>query len=99
MNWPAHFAPIDNPEHQPDLAAELVREMSPAHQLFGVPLRAIGRRLDTDDVLYELTDGSGRVAEVHLTWRPNDQPPWPHALVFASLEQWIASSHHAEEEC
>jgi hypothetical protein len=99
MNWPAPFVPIDNPEQQRGFADELAREMSPGHALYGVPTRAIGKRLDRDDILFELTDSSGRLAEVHLTWKANDRPPWPHAIVFSSLEQWIDSPHHAEEKC
>jgi hypothetical protein len=88
---------IDNPEQERAFAAELIREVTPGHELFGVPARAIGTRLDHDNVLFELTDGSGRVAEVHLTWKANDRPQWPHTSVFASLDHWLVSPHHAED--
>jgi len=65
------------------LMSELHRELAPGHALFGVPLNAIARRLDSDDVLVSLNDGSGRVALVHLTWR--GKPERTNALEFAFL--------------
>jgi hypothetical protein len=91
--------PIDDPQQQRGLAAELARELAPAHELFGVPASAIARRLDQDDVLFALTDGTGRVAEVHLTWKANDQPPWPHAIIFATLEHWRKTRLKGEDQC
>ncbi len=92
--------PWDSLDEEPSAAAAMVRqlanELSPRHPLFGESVRAIGRRCDTDDVLYVLDDGSGRVAEVHLTWRARQSPPSPFTLIFESFEEWVKQSLAAD---
>jgi hypothetical protein len=70
------------------LVQELHRELCSDHILFGVSVRPIGRREDCDDVLFELTDGSNRVALVHLTYaqHPETNPLWPSTQLFTNLE-------------
>ena len=81
------------------LAAELAREISARHILFGVPVKAIARRVDCDDVLFELLDGSLRVAVVHLTYAVETDPQWPHTEMFENYEHFasarMASDHEA----
>jgi hypothetical protein len=48
---------------------ELARELAPHHPLFGRPVHAIALTVESDDVLYQLDDGS--VSQVHLTYTPN----------------------------
>lgn len=69
---------------------QLRREHGPGHRLEGLVVRAIARRLDTDDVLFRIEDG--RVAEVHLTWRQTRETDavWPHSRIFASFGEWAA---------
>ena len=89
MEWPYPFSPIEHSEDKPAFEAELRRELKPGHPLFGLSLAAIGRRYDQDDVLFELLDGSGRVAEVHLTWAGDkEKPPWPGTAVFDNFAAW-----------
>lgn len=58
------------------LHAELTREVSHGHTLYGVELRVIARATPQDDVVVETSDG--RVALVHLTWSGHPEtPPWP----------------------
>jgi len=83
------------------LERELSRELSAGHQLYGVPVRVLGRRQDCDDVLFALDDGTGRVAVVHLTWThsPPDKPPWPVTAVYRSFDAWVTEGmrgDHAE---
>jgi len=86
------FSSIEYAEDKTAFEAELLRESKPGHALFGIPVAAIGRRYDQDDVLFELLDGSGRVAEVHLTWTgERERPPWPGTTLFASFEDWAES--------
>jgi len=70
------------------LEQELAREVGPGHRLAGRTVRAIARRADQDDVLFELLD-SGECAVVHLTWgaRP-EQPPFPSTRTYPSMEAW-----------
>jgi hypothetical protein len=39
---------------------QLKKELSPAHELYGIPVKLIGRRGDNDDPLFEFSDGSGK---------------------------------------
>jgi hypothetical protein len=90
VEWPHPFSPIEYPEDKPAFEAKLRREVKPGHPLYGVPVAAVARRYDQDDVLFELLDGSGRVAEVHLTWAGDqEKPPWPDARLFDSLTEWV----------
>lgn len=81
MEWPESWCGI-KPNTAAAVEAELARELSPGHRLHGLPVRAIVLGGNGDDVLFEITDGSGQVAEVHLTWRPERDPDWPFAEVY-----------------
>jgi hypothetical protein len=76
---------------------ELHRECGLRHPLRGVAVSALASREDTDDVLFRLEDGSGRVAVVHLTWRKESGPDWPHATILPDLaafaEKVMAKDH------
>jgi hypothetical protein len=66
---------------------ELRAELGAGHPLFGVRVAAIGKHDGSDDVLFELLDGSGRVAVVHLTWAQHPEPvPWPATEFFPDME-------------
>lgn len=72
-------------------ADQLARETGRGHELHKVPVKLIGRG-NGDDALFELLDGTGRVAQVHLVWQGRQKPPWPGATIFASLEDWRIKS-------
>jgi predicted trehalose synthase len=92
VEWPYPFSAIEHADDKSAFEAELRREVKPGHPLFELPVAAIGRRYDQDDVLFEVNDGSGRVAEVHLTWAgEREQPPWPGTALFASFAEWVKS--------
>jgi hypothetical protein len=68
---------------------QLQIEVPPGHALFGVPVILLARG-NGDDALFELLDGSGRVANVHLTWsKSQERLPWPGTDIFSSLDEWI----------
>ena len=73
------------------LARELEREVPRGHILFGAAVIAMARRRDRDDVLFELADGSGRVAEVHLTWAVEQDPACPRTTLYESIQDWKVS--------
>ena len=90
MEWPHPFSRIEHPEERLAFEAELRRELKPGNPLFGLPVAATGRRYDQDDVLFQLLDGTGRVAEVHLTWAgERERPPWPGTALFDSFAGWV----------
>jgi hypothetical protein len=78
----------------------LTWEVAPGHTLHGVPVAAVGKRDGTDDVLFRLLDGSGRVAVVHLTWTqsPPERPPWPSTELFDSFEAWAEQYMRPDHE-
>jgi hypothetical protein len=69
--------------------AQLRREVSKGHQLYGHTLQAIAKRDDRDDALFR--GPSGELFVVHLTWRQGaEPPPWP-------LIVWESTAHTMEE--
>lgn len=82
----------------PAWVQELHRELSPGHLLHGQTVMPLARRQDVDDVLYALADGSGRVAQVHLTFRGKERPPFPITKAFESIAAWEETMRidHAE---
>ena len=67
------------------LEAELARELSRGHRLYGKAVRAIAAHGGRDDVLF--VDDERRVHVVHLTWirRAEPDPRWPTVTSFRSL--------------
>ena len=60
----------------PGLGDELRRELPPGHILAGLPAGARACRQDRDDVLFEVLDGSGRLALVHFSHQAKSDPCW-----------------------
>lgn len=90
------LSPWGSAESQTDdtkltFAKQLALETSPGHTLYKVPVRLLARG-NGDDVLFEIMDGSRRVAQVHLVWQGKQQPPWPGTQIYASLEEWCDQS-------
>ena len=74
------------------LEEELRRELSPDNALSGFNVQAIGRRVDCDDVLFEVRDEKAdfKMALVHLTWSGKAETiPWPISELFANAEAFI----------
>jgi len=77
---------------------QLQLEVSPHHQMFGLPVRLIARG-NGDDALFELLDGSGRVAVVHLTWaKVQEDPPWPVTTIYPNIESFVEQCMRPEHE-
>jgi hypothetical protein len=75
--------------NDPRLADELGREVPPGHVLADLPVRARARRQDRDDVLFEILDGSGRFAQVHLSYQAESDPRWPTTAIFPTEADWL----------
>jgi hypothetical protein len=98
--WLAPWQAISPPDGAP-LEAELRKELSPGHPLFGLSFSAIGRRSDQDDVLVVVHGDPERLAVAHLTWRsaPESDPQWPNTEFFDGERDWTARrmlEDHAE---
>lgn len=77
---------------------QLQLEIAPDHAMFGLTSRLIGRG-QGDDALFEILDGTGRVAVVHLTWaRTQERPPWPITSFYSSLLEWAELRMQLEHE-
>lgn len=70
------------------LEAELHRELSRDHELYGRALRAIARRERRDDVLFASADGRGPIFWVHLTWAVETNPQWPWTETYRDLDDF-----------
>ncbi len=78
---------------------QLEREVGPGHVLYQVPVRLIARHDASDDCLFELLDGSGRVAIVHLTWsRTQERLPWPETIICDDLQTFVSDHMLPEHE-
>jgi hypothetical protein len=84
MTWLVPWHPIADGHPDDRTAKELYSELSERHVLFGIKARPIGHRQDCDDFLFELLDGSGRFAVVHLTFaqHPEPDPRWPETVIY-----------------
>jgi hypothetical protein len=79
----------DHPdEFQESFRRQLEREVPPGHPMYQVPAKLIARG-NGDDALFQILDGTGRVADVHLTWaKGQERLPWPITTIYGSLEEW-----------
>jgi hypothetical protein len=75
----------------PGLEVELRNETGHGHPLFGQKAISVGRRHDTDDVLFLLLEHSAPLAVVHLTWqgRPALGANAPHTTFYSSLREFV----------
>lgn len=72
---PAGWIEID-PIEQERFEDEYAAEIAKGHPLYGVPVRAIARRTDRDDVLFNVLRHLCDYVVVRLTWsRREEQPP------------------------
>lgn len=77
---------------------QLQIEVPPGHVLYDVPVRLLARG-NGDDVLFELLDGSGRVANVHITWsRSRERLPWPETSIYSNLQDWVEKVMEPEHQ-
>lgn len=75
------------------MEVELQKELKEGHPLFGLPVAAVAERRGSDDVLFEILDGTGRFADVHLTWAgEREKPPWPVFSVFGNVAEWVEAA-------
>ena len=86
LAWREPWRPI-----VPGLEVELRNETCDGHPLFGQKAISVGRRHDTDDVLFLLLEHPAPLAVVHLTWRgrPERAGSWPHTTFYSSLQEFV----------
>ncbi len=72
-----------------ELVAELQREVCKKHPPYGVNVKAVGHRIDCDDVLFTTSETERPLAVVHLTYSKEDDPTWPATSFFNGWGDWI----------
>ena len=90
-NWLVPWHPVADGRQDDSTAKELYDEVCDKHILFGIKARPVGHRQDCDDVLFELLDGSGRFAVVHLTYASHSEPDprWPETVIYRSSREFL----------
>lgn len=88
------------PEFASTFEAQLVSELRPDSPLFGVPCRAIAKRIDRDDVLFEVNLPDAQYAHVDLLWAPppDDLPGAPLVVLFRDWEDFCSREMGPEHE-
>jgi hypothetical protein len=77
---------VPTPDRAKELARELKRELPLGHALSGARLFVLAFRADTpDDLLLQIGCSRGRFAVVHLTWRQEVDPQWPHVTFYKEV--------------
>lgn len=68
--------------------SELYKEITKGHILFNLKAKAIAKRIDCDDVLFELDNNE--LALVHLTWKmkTEESNEWPRTTIYKCYEDW-----------
>src|SRR5437667_3945419 len=89
--WLVPWRPIENGRADDRTAKELYAEVCETHILSGIQARPVACRQDCDDVLFELLDGSGRFAVVHLTYsqHPEPDPRWPETSIYRDWDEFL----------
>lgn len=87
--WPLGWRTVMTHQARHLIDAELVRELASGHVLAARTATVLGRFERSDDMLFELEDGS--LAEVHLTWAVEDRPDWPRTRLYPSFQTWAAA--------
>ena len=79
---------------------ELKIELSEVHVLYGLSLNALARRIDRDDVLFQLNEGTRNLVSVHLTYsgKKEENPQYPQIEEFASLDEWTTYAMMKDHE-
>lgn len=85
LPWEAVETPLSQPA-----PGRLADEIAPGHVLEGKRVRMIARRVDTDDVLYEVMTEPPSFAVVHLTWsdRRQTNPQFPWTTLYDSMDRF-----------
>lgn len=90
---PSYSFPVPWQRTDQPLETQLYRELSREHRLHGITARAVARRSDNDDVLFELFGNAlpAAFAIVHLTWstHPGPDPLFPHTTLYANFEHVV----------
>ena len=80
------------------LEKQLEKEIRRGHVLHGVEARAVAKRGDCDDVLFDLPEHEFPVAQVHLTWGAAIAPDFPATRLYKSWSDWVENCLYPDAE-
>lgn len=83
--YPSQWTILDS-NQAAEAEAELHREMSKEHILYGANTKAIAKRTGRSDYLFQIPDNV--FAQIHLTWSVENAPEWPSTDLYYSMEEW-----------
>lgn len=95
MDWRTPWEPLKDSGEV--YVVELRKELGSRHVLFDVPVRAIARHVECDDVLFATGDPANPLAVVHLTWasRREPDPRWPCTTLYRNGQDWTERCLHS----
>jgi hypothetical protein len=93
VEWKTPWRLLDPGAEMQGVQKRLEQEIAPEHPLHGKQATAIARRIDRDDILVRLGDGT--YANVHLVWgRPGAErnpDKHPTSFVYGSLDAFVSA--------
>lgn len=92
--WLAPWGKVESKSAE-NIERELAAEVAPGHPLHGVALKVVGARDDCDDILFRRLD-TGSYVVVHLTWKHQDKPPWPHCEPYDTFKGFMELRMHPD---
>ena len=87
--WAAFADGPDGQASATRIAERLKQDLPKGHVLSGLELKAVARRVDQDDVLFEVVGGDQPLAVVHISWRRETDPRWPWTTFYQSWDEWV----------
>jgi len=96
IKWVEPWRALQFAAEIPGVQRQLEREITPLHPLYGRGATVVGRRIDNDDVVFVLSDGT--FANVHLVWGsgpgpgafPHQDPSW---FLYGPESQFVQAMH------
>jgi hypothetical protein len=104
IHWSHGWQSLDDEKHRRYIEGELSWELAenPQHILSSRSCEVIGGLGRYDDFIVRL-DGRDEYAWVHLAWRRENQPEWPHCELIVGMEQlnrflddWASTADQAD---
>lgn len=98
IEWLEPWSPIG--ETGVTFYKELIHEINLNHPLYSICVRAIARREDCDDVLFELANSENKLAVVHLTWSKTKDfsGKYPKFKLYKDIADWIQNCMRVNNE-
>jgi len=89
IRWFQPWRAIVDDGRRESLESELKREAGRGHPLHGVEVRAVARRMDMDEVCYELGESS-QLAVVRLKFALAQPLPSPETRIYDDVDAFVA---------